>query len=182
MPYILISLPSGASRRNNSPSVPFHRSIITTSENPEKKLYIHSYWAFCCKGTGVALQILIIALGSPGCIYLTAPERWLYQHFEIFKHCIVKEETTEGWKTLKYSLNLNRWPSLEVHHWALATILRFLTAIWLLPGMHAAAFFASGRGGAGQKKKIWGWAGQGVKSSPHFPIRNSEIIFKKLSS
>ena len=97
-----------------------------------KIFYIYSYWAFCCKGTGVALQILIIALGSPGCIYLTAPERWLYQHFEIFKHCIVKEETTEGWKTLiqKYSLNLNRWPSLEVHHWA--TILRFVTTIWFL--------------------------------------------------
>ena len=40
----------------------------------------------------MALQILIIALGSPGCIYLTAPERWLYQHFEIFKHCMVEEE------------------------------------------------------------------------------------------
>ena len=32
--------------------------------------------------------------------------------------------------TRKYILNLNRWPSLEVHHWA--TILRFLTTIWFL--------------------------------------------------
>ena len=37
-------------------------------------------------------------------------------------------KTTEGWNTPKYSLN--RWPSLEVHHWA--TTLRFFTNIWFL--------------------------------------------------
>ena len=36
-----------------------------------------------------------------------------------------------------------------------------------ISGMHGTAFFASGRGGVGQRKKISGWAGagQGVKSS-----------------
>ena len=40
---------------------------------------------------------------------------------------LVVLQTTEGWNTLKYSLN--RWLSLKVHHWE--TILRFLTTIRL---------------------------------------------------
>ena len=43
-------------------------------------------------------------------------------------HSYFESETTEGWNAQKYSLN--RWPSLEVDHWA--AILRFLTTILFL--------------------------------------------------
>ena len=42
--------------------------------------------------------------------------------------CNVKNETTDGWNTPKYSLN--RWLLHKVHQWA--TILRFQPTIWFL--------------------------------------------------
>ena len=46
-----------------------------------------------------------------------------YLMFMTFNLSIVSHETTEGWNTLKYSLN--RWLLHKVHHWA-----RFIPTIW----------------------------------------------------